>query len=192
MSENLNRILSDLGIISTFSKQLFLEKAKVISCSKNHTVFLEGKANWHEYLLIAGIAHRFNISDKGDAVTTGFYMPESVITPHFARTHKGKSIFSLQCLTDVVLAEILVTDLDKLRFNNEEFKTFGQRIIENELAKTFYNEVVFRSFKANERLLALRQQFHNLENLVPHHIIASYLGITNVSFSRLRNELAKK
>jgi len=125
-------------------------------------------------------------------VTTGFYMSKSVITPNFARTNNGKSIFSLQTLTDDVLAEILVTDLDNLRYTNKEYSDFGQRIMEAELARTFYNEAVFRSFNAKERLLELRKQFPSLENLVPHNIIASYLGITNVSLSRLRNELAKQ
>jgi CRP-like cAMP-binding protein len=113
-------------------------------------------------------------------------MPESVITPHFARTNNGKSIFSLETLTDVALAEIPVADLDRLRYTNHEFNLFGQRIIEAAFAQTIYNETVFRSFNAKERLLTLRKQFPNLENLIPHHIIASYLGITNISLSRLR------
>lgn len=153
---------------------------------------MEGKKNELEYLLISGVLHRFNISDKGEIVTTGFYMPKSVITPQFARTNKRKNIFSLQTLTDAEIAEISVKDLDNLRYNNKEFHDFGQRILENELTLTFFNEVVYRSYNAKERLLSLRKQFPNLENLVPHNIIASYLGITNVSFSRLRNELSKK
>ena len=192
MNDQLSTLLTDFGIISAFSKQLFLDKADVVELPKNQIIFAEGKKNHFEYVLISGVAHRYNISDKGDTVTTGFYMLKSVITPHFARTNNGKSIFSLQCLTDVVLAEILVTDLDNLRCTNKEFNDFGQRIMETELARTFYNETVFRSFNAKERLMALRKQFPNLENLVPHNVIASYLGITNVSLSRLRNELARQ
>ena len=192
MNDKLLDILNEFGIVSIFSQQLFLDKADVVELPKNHNIFLEGKKNHFEYILISGVVHRYNISDKGDVVTTGFYMSKSVITPNFARTNNGKSIFSLQTLTDVVLAEILVTDLDNLRYTNKEYSDFGQRIMEAELARTFYNEAVFRSFNAKERLLELRKQFPSLENLVPHNIIASYLGITNVSLSRLRNELAKQ
>jgi len=192
MNEELSDILNDFGIISAFSKQLFLDKADVVELPKNHNIFLEGKRNHFEYVMISGVAHRYNISDKGVTVTTGFYMPKSVITPNFARTNNGKSIFSLQTLTDVVIAEILVTELDNLRYTNKEYSDFGQHIMEAELARTFYNEAVFRSFNAKERLLILRKQYPSLENLVPHNIIASYLGITNVSLSRLRNELARQ
>ena len=192
MIDQLKDILNDFGITSTFSKQLFIEKANIVELSKNKIIFSEGKKNEFEYLLISGVLHRYNVSDKGEIVTTGFYMSKSVITPHFARTNKGKNIFSLQTLTDSIIAEILVSDLDTLRYAKKEFREFGQRIVENELAQTFFNEAVFRSYTAKERLLTLRKQSPNLENLVPHTTIASYLGITNVSFSRLRNELAKQ
>ena len=192
MTDILDDILTDFGVASKFLIQLFKEKAIIKEYTKSTNIFVEGKKNELEYILISGVLHRFNISDKGDIATTGFYMPKSVITPHFARTKKGKNIFNLQSLTDAVIAEISVKDLDNLRNNHKEFHDFGQCILENELAQTFFNEVVYRSYNAKERLLSLRNQFPNLENLVPHNIISSYLGITNVSFSRLRNELSKK
>lgn len=192
MTKNLDDILNGFGIISSDSKQLFKDKAVIKDVSKNKDIFVEGRRNESEYILVSGVAHRYNHSSKSDIVTTGFYMSPSVITPHFARTSKGKSIFSLRCLTDAIIAEIPVQELDHLRHSYKEIHEFGQIIIETELTQTFYNEVVFRSFDAKERLLTLRKQFPNLENLVPHHIIASYLGITNVSFSRLRNELTRQ
>ena len=191
MADILDNILNDFGVTSSFSRQLFKDKSTLKEYSKSKDIFVEGKKNNLEYLLVSGVLHRHNISDKGDIVTTGFYMPKSVITPHFARSNKGKNIFTLQTLTDSVIAEIPVEELDYLRNNNKEFHEFGQRILEKELAHTCFNEVVYRSYNAKERLLTLRRNFSNLENLIPHNIISSYLGITNVSFSRLRNELSK-
>jgi CRP-like cAMP-binding protein len=192
MKDILDNILYDFGITSIFSRQLFQIKSTLKNYTKNKNIFVEGKKNKLEYFLISGVLYRYNISDKGNIVTTGFYMPKSIITPHFARTNKSKNIFSLQTITDAVIAEIPVEELDDLRYNNKEFHDFGQCILETELTQTFFNEVVYRSYNAKERLLTLRQQFPNIENIVPHHIIASYLGITNVSFSRLRKELSKK
>ncbi|WKW45460.1 hypothetical protein P3875_06625 [Myroides sp. JBRI-B21084] len=110
MAEILDNILNDFGITSTFSRQLFKDKASLKEYSKSKEIFAEGKKNELEYLLISGVLHRYNISDKGEIVTTGFYMPKSVITPHFARTNKGKNIFSLQTLTDTVIVEIPVNE----------------------------------------------------------------------------------
>ena len=192
MTEKLFDILKSYGVTTDFSRKLFLKKTTIVELTKNTDIFLEGKKNNSEYILISGVAHRYNILDKGDMVTTGFYMSGAVITPHFARTKEGISIFSLQSLTDIHIAELTATELDFLRYSNEECFKFGQQVLENELVRTFYNEVVFRSYNAKERLLILRRQFPNLENLIPHNIIASYLGITNVSFSRLRAEIARQ
>lgn len=192
MNEVLDKILNENGIKSPENRKLFRELAAIKTYSKNREVLAEGKKNDMEYLLLSGVLHRYNISDKGDIITTGFYLPGSVITPHFARTTSGKNIFNLQALTELNLVEIPVEVLDKLRTEYAEFREFGQRVLETELSRTFFNEVIYRSYNAKERLLAMREQYPNLENLVPHNVIASYLGITNVSFSRLRNELSKK
>lgn len=190
--EALNFLLENLGIISSLSRQNFIEKATLVALPKNMDLFKAGSANSKEYLLLQGILHRYNISDKGAPITTGFYLPGSVVTPHFARTSKGKSIFSIQALTHSVLAAIPVIELDALRNNNPEFRDFGQRVIEKELSTALQQDVALRSFSAKERLLAMRKQYPHLENEVPHPVIASYLGITNVSFSRLRKELSVK
>ena len=115
MNDNLSDVLIGFGIVSTFSKQLFSDKSNILELLKNQIIFAEGKKNNFEYILISGVVHRYNISDKGDEVTTGFYMAPSVITPH--------------CLTDVVIAEIPVTDLDDLRYNNKEYNEFGQQTV---------------------------------------------------------------
>lgn len=128
------------------------------------------------------------MNDKGEIITTGLYMGPRVITPHFARTVNNKNIFSLQALTNVVLLEIPVRQLDELRYNVPEFRLFGQNVLENELAVNLKTDIDYRSLTAKEKLTLLRNAFPGIENLVPHQVIASYLGITNVSLSRLRKE----
>lgn len=195
MNENaLNQLkttLHELGIKSESSKKLFIEQSVIKQYQKSTTLFFEQKKNEKEYLLLEGVLFRYNIDDKGNIVTTGFYMAQTVITPHFARTINGQSLFTLETLTDVCLIEIPVSALNNLRSNNLEINRFGQKIVESELLNNLYNDIANRSYSAKERLLLLRKNYPNLENLVPHHIIASYLGITHVSFSRLRKELTK-
>jgi len=95
-------------------------------------------------------------------------------------------------MTDICIAEIPVTVLDNFRYTNKEFEIFGLKVLQDELSKNILTDIVYRSNNAKERLFLFRKTYPNLENLIPHSIIASYLGITNVSFSRLRNELTNK
>ena len=188
----LESLLQNLGINAPVSRQQFINKSAIIELPKNTVLFKAGGTNNKEYLLLEGILHRYNLSEKGTMVTTGFYLPGSVVTPHFARTSKSKSIFSTQALTNALLAAIPVAELDALRESNSEFRDFGQRVVEKELSTALQLDVAFRSYSAKGRLLAMRKQYPYLENEVPHPVIASYLGITNVSFSRLRKELSVK
>lgn len=187
----ISEALQSLGLQSVQAQRIFLERFSSSFFEKDKTIFQSGKPNAFEYFLLSGMLQRFNLNEKGEEITTGFYQDLSVVTPHFARTINGKSIFSLRSLTPVELIAIPVKEFDQLRMNNEEFEQFGQRVIEGELIKTISTEIAFRSSTAKERLLHLRKTYPNIENLIPHTIIASYLGITQVSFSRLRNQLAK-
>ncbi len=191
-SENMHAALIGYGFHSSEARDLFLSKCTIKSYNKNEIIFSEGKNNENEYCLLEGLVHRFNTNEQGDQVTTGFYIEQSVITPHFARTLKGKSLFSLQALAETQMAEFPVAIFNELRYAHKDFQAFGQKVIEAEISKNILTDIAYRTSTAKERLLALRASFPTLENAAPHQIIASYLGITKVSFSRLRGEFSRK
>ncbi len=78
-----------------------------------------------------------------------------------------------------------------LMIEDIEIRNWGNAILLNELILKTEKEMALASQTAKERLIRFRNEFGILENLIAHPIIASYLGITNVSLSRLRTELAK-
>ncbi len=73
---------------------------------------------------------------------------------------------------------------------NIEIRTFGNLVLQNELKSKVEKEIGLASLSAKERLIEFRKKYKILENFVPHTDIASYLGITNISLSRLRKELS--
>lgn len=191
-SELLAGIIARYRVLTIPSLKLMLENTTVREISKDDFVIREQKLNACEYFLLEGILQTTITNDEGEDITTGFYTNGMVLTPHFARTIKGKSIYNLQALTPVVLAEMPVTVLDSLRYSFGDIKEFGLKVVEQELLKSIHHDIGFRAMSAKQRLLAFRQNYPALENLIPHTLIASYLGVTPVSFSRLRNELARK
>ena len=182
-------ILQHFVVKSIQNQELLISNGEMKTLTKNQFITEQNKHNKSEYFVLSGVVHRFNISSDGEPISTGFYMSQSVVTPHFARTINNKSIFSLQTLTEVEIIEIPILTFNQLRYEQEEIRQLGQKVLENELARNLATDITYRTLTAKERLLLLRKQFPNLENLIPHHIIASYLGITNVSFSRLRSEM---
>lgn len=186
------KIINDYSPVSSAAIEDMLYNGNVQLYKKNELIFSEKKFNAFEYFQLHGISHRFNMDTDNQVITTGIFADQQVITPHFARTKNSLSIFSLQALTECMVLKIPVGAFDELRFTNEQIRAFGQRVVEKEFIRSLNYEVLFRSYTAKDRLLFFRSHYPSLENLVPHIVIASFLGITPVSFSRLRNELARK
>jgi CRP-like cAMP-binding protein len=177
LSENSFNLLYDLLEYEVHCKgDVFVEKDKI---------------NKKEYFIISGICKSFLINPKGENITITFYSDKSVLSPNSARSYKGKSIFNFQALTEVKLAAINSDKFEKMMIQNIEIRNLGYSIMINELSQKVDKEIAMASMTAKERLIKLRTQYPLLENLIPHTDIATYLGITNISLSRLRNQLVR-
>ena len=188
----LSRILNAYAPVGQAALQLIFESGSVEEVRKDEVVFYEKRYNAFEYFQLEGVSHRFNVDSDTQSVTTGIYQNEIVITPHFTRTTNGQSIFSLQALTDCSFLKVPAGTFRDISDQNQQIRMFGRAVIEKEFIRNLNYEVLFRTYTAKERLLYFRTTYPLLENIIPHTVIASFLGITPVSFSRLRNELAKK
>ena len=188
----LEKILNSYSPVSQSTTKMILDSGEIQSFKKNEIIFAEKRYNAFEYFQLEGISHRYNTDSDLQQFTTGIFTNETVITPHFARTINSQNIFSLQALTDCIYLKVPVGIFDDLRERHQQIRRFGQCVVEKEFIQNLNYEVLFRSYTAKERLLFFRTTFPQLENRIPHTVIASFLGITPVSFSRLRNELAKK
>ncbi|MBK6399709.1 MAG: Crp/Fnr family transcriptional regulator [Bacteroidetes bacterium] len=174
---------------SSFSE---LEKLfKEISFEKDEVFVKVGQRNNSEYIIVEGYCRSFLLNPEGEEITLSFYKTNSVLSPHIIRTKNNQSLFNLQALTKLHLIEFDSDQFLNLMIQNLEIRNFGNSILLNELIKKTEKEISLGSLSAKDRLINFRNEYSLLENLIPHSIIASYLGITNVSLSRLRKEILK-
>lgn len=188
----LSRILNRYSPVGQPSVELIMENGTLQSVRKNDIVFHEKRFNAFEYFQLQGVSHRFNINEEQEQVTSGIYQNEIVITPHFTRTTDNQSIFSLQALTDCTYLKVPAGIFREISDQDQPIRQFGRAVVEKEFVRSLQFEVLFRTYHAKERLMYFRANYPGLENIIPHSVIASFLGITSVSFSRLRKELTKK
>lgn len=188
----LTRILNAYAPVSPEAVDLIFRSGSLETIKRNEVVFHEKRFNAFEYFQLGGVSHRYNVDSDAQSITTGIYQNEIVITPHFTRTSNGQSIFSLQALTDCTYLKVPAGTFRDISDQNQQIRMFGRAVVEQEFIRSLNFEVLFRSFNAKDRLLYFRTNYPLLENIIPHTVISSFLGITPVSFSRLRNELAKK
>lgn len=158
---------------------------------KNELFIRAGQRNHSEYVVLNGYCRSHLLNPEGDEITLSFYREKSILPPHVIRTRAGVSLLNFQALTTLELVEFDAEAFLHLMIDNLELRELGNTILKNELIRKTEKEIALASYTAKERLARFRDEFAPLENAIPHPYIASYLGITNVSLSRLRNESRK-
>lgn len=185
----LEKIIDSIYPVSRKSLEEIEALLELRNFEKRELFIREGKRDDKEYFVLEGVCRSFLLNPKGEEITISFYASDSVIAPNMTRINQGLSLLNFQALTELKLAIIDVAQFDQLRTENTEVRNFGNAVLQDELYRKTEKEVGLASLTARDRLLKFRKDFPMLENRIPHSDIASYLGITNISLSRLRKEL---
>jgi len=190
MNAKLNRLMDDINPSLQVKSRLLLSELCTEKNVEAGTDFIqEGDLNKSEYFVIDGVVRSHLKSEKGDIVTISFYAENSVLTPNLIRTRDERSTLNYEAITDCTLLELNVSEFGDLIRDYRDVQEFANLILKNELSLKINKEIQLISLTSKARLIQFRKDYRMLENRVPHSMIASYLGITPVSLSRLRNTL---
>jgi len=177
VSEGSLDLMSDLIVVEVYEKgDMFIDR---------------GKKNNKEYFVYEGVCRSFLLSPEGEEVTISYFLEGGVLSPNKTRTANQISHLNFQALTKLTVASLNADKFEQLMINYIDIREFGNMVLQIELLSKVEKEIGLASLNAKERLILFREKYHFLENLISHVDIASYLGITNISLSRLRKELMK-
>ena len=188
MHDKISPIIHSVSPVSSKSIRKIEDLVEFITIKKGEPIIRTGQRNNLEYFITDGICKSFLTTPEGEAITISFFMPKSIMSPSTTRNQEGKSVINIQALTDVEIAAFDASEFEKLMIEDLEIRDFGNSVLRIELMAKVQKEIALASLKGKERLLLLRENYPNIENLVPHSDIASYLGITTISLSRLRTQ----
>lgn len=158
---------------------------------KKGTVLLkEGQYSLEGYFVLKGCLRTFYIID-GEEKTTAFYTEMEGVTPNCVLTKKASEYY-ISCTEDSILS-VSNPDMEADIFEKiPKFETLCRMLSEELLSK---NQTSFDEFKTSspeQRYLNLTKTRPDLVQRVPQHQLASYLGITPQSLSRMRTRLMGK
>ena len=175
VSEGSLDLMSDLIVVEVYEKgDMFIDR---------------GKKNNKEYFVYEGVCRSFLLSPEGEEVTISYFLEGGVLSPNKTRTANQLSHLNFQALTKLTVASLNADKFEQLMINHIDIREFGNMVLQSELLAKVEKEIALASLNAKERLILFREKYHFLENLISHVDIASYLGITNISLSRLRKGL---
>jgi CRP-like cAMP-binding protein len=189
IKERLRPIFNKVSPVSEGALDLVNDLIVIEVYEKGDVFINKGKRNNKEYFVCEGICRSFLLSPEGEEVTMSYFLEGSVLSPNKTRTANQISYLNFQALTKLTVASINADKFEQLMICHIDIREFGNMVLQNELLAKVEKEIGLASLNAKERLLLFREKYHFLENLISHVDIASYLGITNVTLSRLRKEL---
>ncbi len=189
IKERTRPLINELSPVSEASLGLVSDLIVIEVYEKGHVFIDRGKRNNKEYFVYEGICRSFLLNPEGEEVTLSYFLESSVLSPNKTRTANQISHLNFQALTKLKVASLDADKFEQLMIDHIDIREFGNMVLQNELLAKVEKEIGLASLNAKERLILFREKYHFLENLISHVDIASYLGITNISLSRLRKGL---
>lgn len=132
---------------------------------------------------------------RSPSVTTGhpiFYAPGQVVFEVSSLFERTKSLENIQALSDCEGWFITYKQLNTLFHSLPEFREFGRSMLVkgfSALKVRMLSTITETAESRYEQLLKTNPEIFQQASL---KVIASYLGITDTSLSRIRKEIARK
>ena len=153
---------------------------------KGRRIATQGEPERREHIILDGRAASLITDPEGRAVCVGFHVGPCVVTPNVARTRQGNSLVSIDVVADALVAHMDSGSLTELMLASEPIREWANGILQQELARKADREWCLAALGGADRLAWFRKGFPRHEGLFGHYLIASFLGITPVTLSRLR------
>jgi CRP-like cAMP-binding protein len=172
--------------------KLVIENYEYVSL-ENHTILLqENKICREAYFLENGCIRSFIYNNDGQEVTINIFTAPCFVFDFLSFFKQQPSKENFQTLTECNIWKMNYDNLQKSFHAIPEFREFGRMMLVTNYSKLNDRMISMIKDNAEKRYLQLLEQNPNIFQVAPLKIIASYLGITDTSLSRIRKEISRK
>jgi len=185
---DLDNIIDSIYPLPERSKTLLKERIYEIAYPKSHVLFKVNRIEPKVYFIKKGMVRAF--ANQGDEEITFWFGKEGdavISMKNYVENQKGYE--TIELMEPCELYEIHTEDLRKLYNSEIQIANWGRKFAEQELIKIEERFISRQCKTALERYKELMNNDPALLQRVQLVYIASYLGITPVSLSRIRSEL---
>jgi len=173
----------------TKNEQQLLENAFTFrQIPKKFRLATEGKVAKELYFIVKGLIRLYYTKD-GEEITGYIFKERLFASSYDSFLRQVPSIQTLETLEDCDLLVITYNRLQQLYDELPKMHIVARKVAEQRFINAQQMLSSFILDSPEERYRKFEAQHGDLLLRVPHHMIASYLGITPVSLSRIRKRL---
>jgi len=152
---------------------------------KHQFVVQEGNTVDHDYFVVSGLLKAYYVNEDGKEHILQFAMENWWVTDYQAFTTRTKAILNIDCIENVELLAISFDDKQKLCTEYHKMEHFfrikttsGYVALQQRVLSLLNND-------AQSRHQQLFRLYPSIFQRVPKSVIASYLGVSRETLSRL-------
>ncbi len=170
----------------------FISVLQIKKLRKKQFLVQEGDVCRYETFVNKGCLRAYHVDEKGQEHIAQFAVEEWWISDMYSFLTSTPAYLNVDALEDSELLCIDKPSLEELYLHVPKFERFFRIILQNAFIAHQQRILANMSKNAEDRYLEFIERYPQLEQRVPQHQIASYLGITPESLSRVRKQLTER
>ncbi len=191
MEELIEKIKSSIALSVEAEKHLRSISTEKVA-PKGAVLIRQGQAVTKVYFVTGGCLRSYCTDSNGKEHTMQFAIKDWWISDFIAVYGDEDATLTIECLTEAKLIEFNAQDLDEILTRFPELEPFQRGNLVRHivsLQKRILNQL---QLTASQRYDLFLDQYPDIEQYTRNYHIASYLGVTQESLSRLRAEISKR
>ena len=169
-----------------------LSQCKTVQVRKGDFMVRQGDMSSQNYYVQKGLMRYYSVDETGKEHILQFAPEGWFVSDRQSGYLQSPTDFFIDALED---SELLVLDenfLNGLSKKNENFVDLNNKLLHNHIRSLQKRINQLLSYTAEKRYVDFVRTYPDILARVPQSMVASYLGITPESLSRVRRELASK
>ncbi|MBL7932823.1 MAG: Crp/Fnr family transcriptional regulator [Bacteroidia bacterium] len=188
-------ILQNIGKYITLTEDeiaYFKSVVQFKKLRKRQYLVQEGEVVKYESYVIKGCLRAYQVTEKGQEHVVQFAIEDWWIGDLYSFLTGTPATLNIDCLEDCELLQITKESLEELYIKVPKFERMFRILFQNAFVHSQKRLLSTIATSAQEHYTEFIKKYPNIDQRVPNHQIASYLGITAESLSRIRAQLVSK
>lgn len=183
--------INQVNLISEEDKELCYKYFELRKFAKNTIIEKAGKIHQYQNFVVSGILRKYQLEETGLEVTTAINTEPGFFSCYFSLMDRKISDENLECITDCILLRVKREDIDILFEQGKTIHQYTILLFQKIMEEQKNEALAIVNLTAKQRYVKFVHQYPSLIQNVPLQYIASLLGVTPQSLSRIRNEITK-
>jgi CRP-like cAMP-binding protein len=191
ISTLINKIKNITPLTAEAEREIY-SIAKIKSLTKSELILKQGHKVKKTFFVIDGCLRSFHVQKDGKEHTLQFAIKDWWISDFIALFNNEIGSLSIESITDSTVIEFNSIKLDETLIKFPELESFQRESLQRHVSSLHKRILDQLRLTALERYRLFQKQYSDIEQYAPNYHIASYLGITQQSLSRIRSESINK